>query len=178
MRYPRTPSQFKSRYPEFRTNLYTLASEANYSGSNLTDRHSADKLHLCIETNYDSPRYLDEFTDGIADELNAVPRLTDQITAFRQGAELRIAPQEIRRFAPDFAVPYNQLAIAIEEPPSVSVEEGRRPGSRHRVQVIREGYVTGPEVTMLDFGTSDPVVSDQASHEPFVVCHEEVTTQD
>lgn len=161
----------------FWTHLYTPASAARFSGSQLTDDHSADKLHLFIETNDNSPKYFGQFRSGIIDEFNAVNGLTDQIRAFQRGAELRIAPEQFRRSTREFAVPYNQLAIAIEEPPSIGVAESRRPGSRQRVQVRRVDYVTGPEFMMLDLGTSDSVLSDQSAHEQFLL-HEEVATQE
>lgn len=79
---------------------------------------------------------------------------------------------------PSFRPDPRANCVPIAEPPSVGVEESCKLGLHHEVPVIGVVYVTGPEFMSLDLGTSDAVFSDQAAHEPFVLCQQEVATQE
>lgn len=158
MQYPTSVASFNARYPEVGTTLYTPLALSTDPASKWTYDHCADVLAIRIVTTLDAPPELMPFHNAIQRRFQENTALFNEIMSYGLGDEICISPDEIFKRTPLLSLEYASLAIAIENAPQIVPDDQRAQSTRSRVPVAREGFVH--DMTMVDFGTSDPISSE------------------
>lgn len=159
MPYPTTASAFKTRYPGYKTYLQTPLQEARDPASSWTYAHAADLGALQCKVRIRAPEQLNNYLDAVQRQFGENQQLCREIRAFANGAELCIPIDKFCHLTPALASPYGMLSLAIQNAPSLTIDDRRQLSTRYRAPVAREGYVH--DMSGIYFGSSDPISSEQ-----------------